>query len=119
MPDADQLNVVEDLDKYLKDNPDEKFIGKPEINELGEVVDNITDVLPTIDEALALKKENEELKITISQQECINGLLKAEVDNDGAIHITDTRECSGTTWTSAQVKEITEFVAHAIKLSKN
>jgi len=76
MPDADDLNVVSNLEEYLKNNPDEEFIGTPEINELGEVVDNITDELPSVDEALKLRQEVLNLKkeINILKQEQLNSL---------------------------------------------
>jgi len=105
MPEQEQLNVVEDLDKYLKDNPDEKFHGTPEINDMGEVVDNITDVLPNIEEALNLREENQSLKATIAQQELIKKL-------------DTTPLAPEITWTSAQVTAIVELVVVAIKLSQ-
>lgn len=76
MPDAEDLNVVNNLEQYLKDNPDEEFAGKPEINELGEVVDNITDILPSVDEALKLRQEVINLKkeINILKEEQLNSL---------------------------------------------
>jgi hypothetical protein len=77
MPEAKDLFVVQDLDKYLEENPIhipplEKKEPEPEdtsppegtleVSDTGEVVDNITDVLPSIDEALALRKENKQLQ---------------------------------------------------------
>jgi hypothetical protein len=68
MPEAKDLFVVEDLDKYLEENPpkepepepsdDSDVQGTLEVSDTGEVVENITDVLPSIEEALALRKEN-------------------------------------------------------------
>ena len=74
MPEADNLMVVEDLKKYLEENPDEEFKGTPEINELNEVVDNITDILPSIDEALQLRQDVINLKeeINVLKQEQLN-----------------------------------------------
>jgi len=76
MPDAEDLNVVSNLEQYLKDNPDEEFAGTPEINELGEVVDNITDELPSVEEALKLRQEVVNLKkeINILKEEQLNSL---------------------------------------------
>ena len=55
MPTADDLVVVEHLPQ--EPEPEEDTHGTLEISEIGEEVDNITDVLPTINEALQLRKD--------------------------------------------------------------
>lgn len=74
MPEADNLMVVDDLKKYLEENPGEKFLGTPEIDEIEGVVDNITDILPSIDEALQLRQDVINLKeeINLLKQEQLN-----------------------------------------------
>jgi hypothetical protein len=70
MPDADGLKIVDNLEDWMEHNPDDAKKwgvgpdpdGVLEINELGEEVDNITDILPSLEEAIALKKENKSLK---------------------------------------------------------
>jgi hypothetical protein len=71
MPEAKDLLVVENLDEFLKKEPapmvapqtEEPFDGVPAVcKETGEVQDDITDILPTVDEAIALRKENKQLK---------------------------------------------------------
>ena len=89
MPDTDDLVVVDDLSKWLEENPgkfpesfvEEKANGTLMVNELGEVVDDISDVLPSIDEALQLRNDNIALKkeIDILKEEHAN-TIKNMVD---------------------------------------
>ena len=116
MPDADQLEVVEDLEKYLKENPDEKFDGKPELID-GEVVDNITDVLPSMTDALDNIKELDSLRATLAQRECADSLIKMSIEE---VKTHSPPAPSGAlNYTSAQVREITQFIAEAIKTTQN
>jgi hypothetical protein len=70
MPDAEDLEVVEDISKYEKEPEDiikeildtEKVDGELEISDTGEVVDNVSERLPSVDEALALRNEVEGLR---------------------------------------------------------
>ncbi len=100
MPEQENLQVVENLENYLKDNPDEakqfsvKAVlkelidpeepdGKLEVSDTGEVVDNITEVLPSIDEALKLRNENKSLKDEVEalkkQCELMQGQIHIEM----------------------------------------
>ena len=86
MPDADDLKVVDDLDEHSKQCPDDakkfksnalkELLDEPdpdgtlEMDKDGHIVDNITDVLPGMQEALALRNEVIQLrKDVISQKE--------------------------------------------------
>ena len=81
MPDADQLEVVPDIEEWEKANvkepisksekdlvmeilqSQEEVVGKLEVSDTKEYLcDNITNELPTIDEALAIKEENKNLR---------------------------------------------------------
>jgi hypothetical protein len=101
MPEAENLQVVENLDTYLKDNPEEakqfsvkatlneildeeEPVGKLEVDEqTGEVQDNITECCPSITEALKLKNENKELKDQVealkNQCELMQGQIHIEM----------------------------------------
>lgn len=101
MPDVENLKVVENLDTYLKENPEEakQFSVKATLNEIldeedpvgelevdkatGEVVDNITEMLPSVDEALKLKNENKDLKDEVEalkkQCELMQGQIHIEM----------------------------------------